>query len=162
MAETGQKALSTPQSTPSIPAPVAPLLMMAFWMLVGGAAGIRLAQSLWQFLEWDTGAVSIAVPVGGAVGAGLGALLGLITNPRLLLLLMAASAGASAGAVVGKVPWGGIGEISGQVLGAMLGGTVWGIWLLFFECRKGATQPNCAPEPVEQRAEGAAMEQEKI
>lgn len=162
MTETGQKAPSTPRSTLSIPSPVAPLLMMTFWMLVGGAAGIRLAQSLWQFLGWDTGSVSIAVPVGGIIGAGLGALLGLITNPRALLLLMAASAGASAGAVVGKVPWGEIGEISGQALRALLGGTVRGIWLLFFECRKGATQPDCDPEPVEQRTDGAAIEQEKI
>jgi len=45
MADTEQQAAGTPRSTPPIPAPLAPLLMMAFWMLLGGAAGIKLAQS---------------------------------------------------------------------------------------------------------------------
>src|SRR5690348_15760169 len=100
--------------TPSTPPPLAPLLMMAFWMLLGGAAGIGVAQSLWQLLGWGAWDVSIAVPVGGVVGAHAGALLGLINNPRLLVLLMAVFAGSAAGGVAGKVPWGDIGEIGGQ------------------------------------------------
>lgn len=136
MAGTNQEALRPRGPTAPLPAPLAPLLMMAFWMLLGGAAGIKLMQSLWQLLAWDVGAVSVAVPVGGAVGAGVGALLGRITSLRLLVLLMAASTGASAGAVAGRVPWGEIGEIGGQVAGALLGGIAWATWLVF-ERRKG-------------------------
>lgn len=88
------------------PPPLAAILMMTFWMLLGGAAGIKLAQSTWQLLGWGAGDVSVAVPVGGVAGALAGALLRFITNPRLLVLLMAVFAGASAGAVAGKLPWG--------------------------------------------------------
>jgi hypothetical protein len=110
--------------------PLAPvLLMMSFWILLGAAAGIRLAQTLWQLFGLSFGDVAIAVPVGGGVGAVAGAYLGLISNPRVLVLLMAVFAGSAAGAVAGKVPWGDIGEISGQVAGAMLGATVWAVWL---------------------------------
>lgn len=116
-------------STP-IPPVLAPVLMMGFWMLLGGAAGIKFAQSMWQLLGWNAGDVSIAVPVGGVVGAIVGALLGLISNPRLLVLLMAAFAGASAGAVAGKLPWGDIGEIGGQVGGGLVGGIAWAVWLV--------------------------------
>jgi hypothetical protein len=120
-------------TTPPAPAPpvLAPVLMMGFWMLLGGAAGIKLAQSLWQVLGWATGEVSVAVPVGGVVGALVGALLGLITNPRHLVLLMAMFAGASAGGVAGKLPWGDIGEIGGQVGGGLIGGIAWAVWLFF-------------------------------
>ena len=147
MADTKQDAPRPLRSPPPIPAPLAPLLMMAFWMLLGGAAGIKLMQSLWQLLAWDAGAVSVAVPVGGAAGAGVGALLGLITNPRLLVLLMAVFAGASAGAVAGRVPLGEIGEIGGQVTGALLGGIAWATWL-FFERRNNRNRqglPGRAP-----------------
>jgi hypothetical protein len=96
-----------------MPPPLAPLLMMAFWALLGGAAGIKLALGLWHLLGWSVGEVSIAVPVGGVVGAVSGALLGLITRPRLLVLLMAVFAGASAGAVAGRIAWGEIGLIAG-------------------------------------------------
>jgi hypothetical protein len=94
-------------------------------MLLGGAAGIRVAQSLWQLLDLGGGAVSVAVPVGGVVGAVAGGLLGLISNPRLLVLLMAVFAGSAAGAVAGKVAWGDVGEIGGQVAGALFGGGAW-------------------------------------
>lgn len=94
-------------TTPPSPPPLAPLLMTAFWALLGGAAGVKLTQSVWQFLGWTDGEVSVAVPVGGAAGAICGALLGLITSPRLLMLLMAVFAGSSAGAVAGQLPWGG-------------------------------------------------------
>jgi hypothetical protein len=119
-----------PRRTLSVPAPLAPVLMMAFWMLLGGAAGIKLAQSIWQLLGWGNGEVSIAVPVGGAVGALTGALLGLISNPRLLVLLMAVFAGSAAGAVAGKVPWGDVGEVGGQAVGGLMGGLAWAVWLL--------------------------------
>lgn len=111
------------------PPPLAPLLMTSFWMLLGGAAGIKLAQSTWQLLSWGAGDVSIAVPVGGVVGALAGALLGLISSPRLLVLLMAVFAGSAAGAVAGKLPWGEIGEIGGQLGGGLVGGIAWAVWL---------------------------------
>lgn len=116
---------------PSASPPLAPLLMMAFWMLLGGAAGIRVAQSLWQILGLVGGEVSVAVPIGGALGAIGGGLLGLISNPRLLVLLMAMFAGSAAGAVAGKLAWGEIGEIGGQVAGALVGGATWAAWLYF-------------------------------
>jgi hypothetical protein len=109
-----------------VPPRLAPVLMMAFWMLLGGAAGIRAAQTLWQLLDLGGGAVSVAVPVGGAAGAVVGGLLGLISNPRLLVLLMAVFAGSAAGAVAGKVAWG---EVGGQVAGALIGGLAWATWL---------------------------------
>lgn len=108
--------------------PLAPILMMIFWMLLGGAAGIKLTQSIWRVLGLS-GEVSIAVPVGSVVGALVGALLGLITNPRLLVLLMAVFAGSTAGAVAGKLAWGDIGEIGGQVVGGLVGGAAWAVWL---------------------------------
>lgn len=122
----------------SIPPVLAPVLMMAFWTLLGGAAGIKLAQSTWEVLGWGAGEVAIAVPVGGVVGALAGAFLGLISNPRLLVLLMAMFAGSAAGAVAGKVPWGEIGEIGGQVAGVVVGGIAWATWL-FIENRKEST-----------------------
>ena len=45
--------------------------MLVFWMLLGGAAGIKLMQGVWHFFEVGVGEVAIAVPVGGAVVAGL-------------------------------------------------------------------------------------------
>lgn len=127
-----------PFATPPTLPPLAPLLMMAFWMLLGGAAGIRLAQGIWQLLGWGAMGVSVAVPVGGVVGALAGALLGLISNPRLLVLLMAVFAGSAAGGVAGKVPWGEIGEIGGQVAGGVVGGIAWATWLVI-ERRKVST-----------------------
>lgn len=123
--ETGGMPYANP---PAIP-PWAPMLMVAFWMLLGGAAGIRIAQTGWQVLGWGAGEVSVAVPVGGVAGAAVGALLGRIKSPRLLVLLMAVFAGSAAGAVAGKVPWGEIGEIGGQVAGGMVGGIAWATWL---------------------------------
>ena len=115
---------------PLIPPPVAPILMVAFWMLLGGAAGINITQSLWRLVGFAVGEVSIAVPVGGVAGAILGGALGLITNPRLLVLLMAVFAGSAAGAVAGKVPWGEVGEIGGQVAGGLVGALAWAAWLV--------------------------------
>jgi hypothetical protein len=120
MEDTKQIGPGTLAPAACIPAPLAPILLMTFWMLLGGAAGIKLGQSLWQLVGWGAGDVSIAVPVGG-VGAVAGALLGLISNPRLLVLLMAMFAGPAAGAVAGKLPWGEIGEVGGQVAGGWSG-----------------------------------------
>jgi hypothetical protein len=122
------------QGAPPVPptsAPLAPVLMMAFWMLLGGAAGIRVAQSLWQILGLGAGEVSVAVPVGGVIGAVGGGLLGLISNPRLLVLLMAVFAGSAAGAVADKVAWGDVGDVGGQVAGGVVGGIAWAAWLYF-------------------------------
>lgn len=109
---------------------LAPALMMVFWMLLGGASGINITQSLWRYFDFEVGRISIAVPVGGVVGAAAGALLGLISNPRLLVLLMAVFAGSAAGAVAGRLPWGDLGEISGQVLGGLVGALAWTAWFL--------------------------------
>ena len=119
----------TPRSSSPIYPALAPVLMMAFWMLLGGAAGVKAMQSVWRLLGLGVGEVAIAVPVGGAVGALVGALLGLIRNPRSLVLLMAMFAGAAAGGVAGMVPWGDVGEIGGQVAGGLVGGIAWAAWL---------------------------------
>jgi hypothetical protein len=129
MEATQQVVPDAARSPTPVPPVLPPAIMMAFWMLLGGAAGIKLAQSMWQFFGWGAGDVSIAVPVGGVVGAIVGALLGLISNPRFLVLLMAVFAGAAAGAVAGKLSWGAIGEIGGQVGGGLVGGIAWAVWL---------------------------------
>jgi hypothetical protein len=59
------------------------------------------------------------------VGAVGGAFLGLISNPRLLVLLMAVFAGSAAGAVAGRLRWEEIGEIGGQIAGGLVGGIAW-------------------------------------
>jgi hypothetical protein len=101
-----QQVVSDSTGSPKpIPPVLAPALMMVFWMLLGGAAGIKTMQSIWHLLRVDVGTVAIAVPVGGVVGALAGALLGLINNPRFLVLLMAVFAGSAAGGVAGRLPW---------------------------------------------------------
>jgi hypothetical protein len=68
--ETMQEGEGMTPATPSPPPPLAPhLLMIAFLMLLGSAAGIRIALSIRQFLDWSAGSVSIAVPIGGVIGA---------------------------------------------------------------------------------------------
>ena len=126
--------VATPTS--SLPVVLAPKLMMVFWMLLGGAAGIKLMESIWRFSGVEVGMLTIAVPVGGTVGALAGALLGLIKNPRLLVLLMAVFAGGSAGGVAGQLPWGDIGQIGGQIAGGLVGGIAWGIWLLMIPSKE--------------------------
>ena len=130
MEATQQVVPDAARSPTPIPPVLPPALMMAFWMLLGGAAGIKIMQSIWRFLGVEAGQVTIAVPVGGALGALIGALLGLINNPRGLVLLMAVFAGASAGGVAGQLPWGDVGQIGGQVAGGLVGGIAWAIWLL--------------------------------
>jgi hypothetical protein len=123
--------------------------MMTFWMLLGGAAGIKLAQSTWQLLGWNGGNVSIAVPAGGVAGALAGALLGFVNNPRLLVLLMAVFTGASAGTVAGKLAWGEVGEIAGQVGGELVGGIAWGVWLVVERRKQEVAAPadTCKEDP---------------
>jgi hypothetical protein len=128
MEKPNQEPVATPFTAPSA-LPQAPLLMMAFWMLLGGAAGIKVSQTLWHLLGWGAGEVSVAVPVGGVAGAAVGAALGRISNPRLLILLMAVFAGCSAGSVAGEIAWGEIGEIGGQIVGGLVGGLAWATWL---------------------------------
>jgi hypothetical protein len=130
MKDTLQHSPGAPLSASPSPPVLAPVLMMVFWMLLGGAAGIKIMQSNWHFLDVEVGDVAVAVPVGSTVGALAGAILGLVRNPRLLVLLMAVFAGSSAGAVAGKVPWGDAGEIGGQVAGGLIGGIAWATWLL--------------------------------
>jgi hypothetical protein len=69
MEDTRQDVLVALRSTPPVPPVLATMLMMAIWMLLGGAAGIKVIQSIWRFLAFDVGAVSIAVPIGGVVGS---------------------------------------------------------------------------------------------
>jgi hypothetical protein len=130
MEDTEHEVSDPPSPAAPLPPVLAPVLMMVFWMLLGGAAGIKTMQSIWRFRGVEVGELTIAVPVGGAVGALAGALLGLINNPRLLVLLMAVFAGASAGGVAGQLPWGDVGQIGGQVAGGLVGGIAWAIWLL--------------------------------
>jgi len=121
-----------------IPPVLAPVLMMAFWMLLGAAAGIKVVQSIWHFLDFGGGDVAIAIPVGSVVGAVGGALLGLIRNPRHLVLLMAIYAGSAAGAVAGKVRWGEFGEVGGQIAGGVIGGIAWATWLFIERWKESA------------------------
>lgn len=139
MEQTQQRVLPASRPTAPIPPVLAPVLMMGFWMLLGGAAGIKGMQSIWHLLGFEIGEFTIAVPIGGVVGAAVGALLGLISNPHLLVLVMAVFAGASAGGIAGQLPWGDLGEIGGQIAGALIGGIAWTVWL-FVERRKRANQ----------------------
>jgi|GEM_PF-1981626 len=136
MSDTKQKSPHATARVRTSSPPLAPILMMVFWMLLGGAGGIKLTQTVWRVIGFGAGEVSIAVPVGSVVGALVGALLGLISNPRLLVLMMAVFAGSTAGAVAGKLPWGDVGEIAGQVAGGLVGGIAWAVWL-FVGAAKG-------------------------
>jgi len=42
---------------------------------------------------------------------------------------MAVFAGSTAGAVAGRLPWGEMGEVGGQVAGGLVGGVTWAVWL---------------------------------
>lgn len=73
--------------------------------------------------------MSIAVPVGAVVGALAAVVVGWISNPRLLVLLMAMFAASAAGGVAGKLAWASVGEIAGQAVGGLLGAITWATWL---------------------------------
>ncbi len=97
--------------------PLAPKLMLVFWMLLGCVAGITLAQSVWRMAGWSTGAFAIALPVGAVAGAVGGGLVGRITRPHLLVLVMALLAGWSVGALCGGLAWAETGQIAGGFVG---------------------------------------------
>src|SRR5579871_4872235 len=110
--------------------PLAPKLMIVFWMLLGCVAGITLAQSVWRMAGWSTGAFAIALPVGAVAGAVGGGLVGQITRPHLLVLIMALLAGWSVGALGGGLAWAETGQIVGGFIGALVGSLTWTVWLL--------------------------------
>jgi hypothetical protein len=141
-------------ASPDLPmSPVlAPLLMMVFWALLGGAAGIKIMETIWRIRGVEAGELTIAIPVGAAAGALAGALLGLIRNPRLVVLLMAVFAGASAGGVAGQLPWGDVGALGGQIVGGLLGSIAWGIWLLVGQTKEPELRARLAPSDTHQEA----------
>ncbi len=110
--------------------PMAPKLILLFWMLLGAVAGITLAQQVWRLAGLTAGLFAIAVPVGAVGGAVGGALVGRITRPHLLVLVMALLAGWSVGALGGGLAWAETGQIAGGFTGALVGGLTWGVWLL--------------------------------
>jgi hypothetical protein len=110
--------------------PMAPKLMLLFWMLLGAVAGITLAQQVWRLAGLSAGIFAIAMPVGAVGGAVGGALVGRITRPHLLVLVMALLAGWSVGALGGGLAWAETGQIAGGFAGALVGGLTWGVWLL--------------------------------
>jgi hypothetical protein len=119
----------TPLVSPPL-MPMAPKLMLLFWMLLGAVAGITLAQQVWRLAGLTAGVFTIAVPVGAVGGAVGGALVGWITRPHLLVLVMALLAGWSVGAMGGGLAWAEMGQIAGGFTGALVGGLTWGVWLL--------------------------------
>ena len=110
--------------------PIAPKLMLVFWMLLGAVAGISLAQGVWRMAGWKAGAFAIALPVGAVAGAVGGGLVGQITRPHLLVLVMATLAGWSVGSLGGGLAWAETGQIAGGFTGALVGGLIWAVWLL--------------------------------
>src|SRR5579871_6494301 len=91
-------------NSPAVPPPLLPLapkLMLVFWMLLGAVAGVKLAQGVWRMAGWNTGAIAIAVPAGAVAGSIVGGFIGRINRPSLLVLIMALLAGWSLGALAG-------------------------------------------------------------
>lgn len=119
----------TPLLSPPL-LPMAPKLMLFFWMLLGAVAGITLAQKGWRLAGLTAGNFALAVPIGAVGGAVGGVLVGRITHPHLLVLVMALLAGWSVGALAGGLAWAEIGQIAGGFTGALVGGLTWGAWLL--------------------------------
>lgn len=128
-----QANLRVKANSPAAPPPLLPLapkLMLVFWMLLGAVAGVKLAQGVWRMAGWNTGAIAIAVPAGAVVGATAGGLIGCITRPSLLVLIMALLAGWSLGALAGGLVWAETGQFAGGPIGALVGGLTWTLWLL--------------------------------
>jgi hypothetical protein len=121
---------SVKTNTPSTPPllPLAPKLMLLFWMLLGAVAGITLAQQVWRIVGLSAGIFAIAVPIGVVGGAVGGGLVGRITRPHLVVLVMALFAGWSVGAMGGGLAWAETGQIGGGFLGALAGGLIWAVW----------------------------------
>jgi hypothetical protein len=74
----------TPPVSPPL-LPMAPRLVLLFWMLLGAVAGVTLAQGVWKLAGLTTGVFAIAVPVGAVGEAVGGGLIGRITRPHLRL-----------------------------------------------------------------------------
>jgi hypothetical protein len=132
MAAEGVKQLMQSQTPPGSPPllPMAPRLMLLFWMLLGAVAGVTLMQGVWKLAGLTSGTFAIAVPVGAVGGAMGGGLMGRITRPHLLVLVMALLAGWSVGAMSGGLAWAEAGKIAGGFLGALAGGLTWTVWWL--------------------------------
>jgi hypothetical protein len=109
--------------------PMAPRLMLVFWMLLGAVAGITLLQGVWRMAGLRAGAFAIALPIGAVAGAVGGALVGQITRPHLLVLVMALLAGWSVGSLGGGLAWAETGQIADGLTGAFVGGLTWAVWL---------------------------------
>ena len=97
-------------SAPPLPLPpgLAPVLMVVFWMLLGGFSRIKVMESIWRFpRRTESGICHRGTGRRRGVGALLaGALLGLIKDPRLLVLLMAVFAGRlRRWGCAGQLPW---------------------------------------------------------
>ncbi|HTU89227.1 MAG TPA: hypothetical protein VMF69_03940 [Gemmataceae bacterium] len=120
---------NSPSASPPL-LPLAPKLMLLFWMLLGAVAGVKLLQGIWRMAGWDTGATAIAVPAGAVAEAIAGGLIGRITRPSLLVLIMALLAGWSLGALAGGLVWAETGQFAGGSIGALVGGLTWTLWLL--------------------------------
>jgi hypothetical protein len=65
----------TPLVSPPL-LPIAPKLILLFWMLLGAVAGVTLAQAVWKLAGLTTGAFAFVVTV-GAVGGAVGGKLAL-------------------------------------------------------------------------------------
>jgi hypothetical protein len=118
----------TPSAPPSL-LPLAPKLMLVFWILLGVVAGVKLAQGMWPMAGWTSGTIAGAVPIGAVAGVAVGALIGRITRPSLLVLIMALLAGWSLGALTGGLAWSQIGQFTCGLLGLLIGGLTWTLWL---------------------------------
>jgi hypothetical protein len=122
------KSQPPPAALPLLP--LAPRLILVFWLLLGSVAGVNLAQSVWRVAGLGAGAFAIAVPLGAVAGALGGGLVGRITRPHLLVLVMAILAGWSVGGLCGGFAWAEIGQIAGGLTGALVGGLTWAVWVL--------------------------------
>ena len=60
MEDTQQGIPDAARSPAPIPPVLAPVLMMTFWAILGGAAGIKIVQGIWPFLGFGGGEVAIA------------------------------------------------------------------------------------------------------
>jgi len=56
MEDPGHEVGDPPSPAVPLPPVLAPVLIMVFWMLLGGAAGIRVAQSIGSFAVGASGA----------------------------------------------------------------------------------------------------------
>jgi hypothetical protein len=55
MEDSGQEVPDSPSPGPPLPPVLAPVLMMVFWMLLGGAAGIKIMEAVCASLalRWE-------------------------------------------------------------------------------------------------------------